>query len=56
MARITCGEGIPDFYAKQVTKDAQCHGDWSLPEFYYVTNTFGACKKMSEYNYTLDEN
>jgi len=26
------------------------------PEFYYVTNTFGACRKMSEYNYTLDEN
>jgi hypothetical protein len=36
MARITCGEGIPDFYAKQVTKDAKCHGDWSKPEFDFV--------------------
>jgi hypothetical protein len=31
MARITCGEGIPDFYAKLITKDAKCHGDWNLP-------------------------
>lgn len=29
MSRIICGEGMPAFYATQVSADATCSGDWS---------------------------
>mmetsp|Transcript_37008 Transcript_37008/g.56746 ORF Transcript_37008/g.56746 Transcript_37008/m.56746 type:complete len:203 (+) Transcript_37008:212-820(+) len=56
MARITCGEGIPDFYAKEAAEGAECHGDWSNPEFADVVKLYGECKTMDSYNYEKDEN
>jgi endoglycosylceramidase len=56
MARITCGEGMPDFYAREVSQGAQCSGDWSQPEFDGIKENFGECKSMDEYGYERDEN
>ena len=51
MARITCGEGIPDFYAKQAAAGAKCYGDWSSPEFSDAVTLYGPCKTMDSYGY-----
>lgn len=51
MARITCGEGIPDFYAKEVSAGAKCSGDWSDPVFDPVKEVFGECKSIHDYGY-----
>lgn len=56
VARITCGEGIPDFYAKKVIQGAKCTGDWSQPEFDDIKLNFGDCTNMDDYGYEKDEN
>lgn len=55
MARITCGEGMPDFYARKVTEDAKCYGDWSQDAFKPVKEIFGECRSIKDYNYETDE-
>jgi hypothetical protein len=56
VARITCGEGIPDFYAKEVTQGAKCEGDWTQPGFDDINAAIGGCKNMDDYGYAKDEN
>jgi hypothetical protein len=56
-ARSICGEGFPDFYAKQVVgTNPTCLGPamdrWMAPIF----EKLGICMSMASYGYTLDEN
>ena len=55
MSRYACGEGIPDFFAKEVIKNAQCQGDWNSKEFYWLKKVFGTCRSIDTYNYAKDE-
>ena len=56
-ARVNCGEGIPDFYAKQVIgDDPHCigkFGDWLMGPIF---DSMGICQSIKDYGYTLDEN
>jgi len=56
MSRRTCGEGIPDFYAKQVIEvgKPKCNGDWTGPKFDAVKEIFGLCRSIKDYNYKMD--
>lgn len=56
MARMICGEGIPDFYAREVTEGAQCSGDWGQEIYKDVVELYGSCKTMDSYNYQKDDN
>jgi endoglycosylceramidase len=56
MARIACGEGIPDFYAREAIKGVKCHGDWSDKAFKNVKKIFGECRSIESYGYERDEN
>ena len=49
-ARRICGEGFPNFYAKNEDLEHHCKGI-ILPYIYYL---FGGCKPMAEYGYRLD--
>lgn len=53
MSRLVCGEGMPDFYAQEVIKDAEC-GDWSSKDFDWLKKIFGTCRSIESYNYTKD--
>mmetsp|Transcript_4713 Transcript_4713/g.8048 ORF Transcript_4713/g.8048 Transcript_4713/m.8048 type:complete len:413 (+) Transcript_4713:394-1632(+) len=55
MARIACGEGMPDFYAREVTQDSQCYGDWSQDIYKDVNLLYGECRDMASYGYERDE-
>lgn len=55
MSRLVCGEGMPDFYAAEVIKNAQCTGDWSHKDFDWLKKIFGTCRSIESYNYTKDE-
>ena len=53
-ARISCGEGFPNFYAKQAAKKPYCINrfvDWFLSPIY---SSFGFCQDMSSFDYSLD--
>ena len=56
-ARVICGEGVPDFYAKQVIGDDPiCINnfmDWMMSPIYKAA---GVCQTMKDYGYRLDEN
>ena len=55
-ARSICGEGVPDFYAKEALGDhASCLGplDQILKPFYEKANW---CGNMDDYGYAKDEN
>ena len=56
-ARVMCGEGIPDFYAKQVIgKKPSCispMADMLLEDLY---EKMGVCKDMRSFGYRVDEN
>ena len=54
LSRIICGEGIPDFYARNASKDAKCEGNWSNPIYDFVKEVNGQCRTMESYNYTKD--
>lgn len=54
MARMNCGEGIPDFYAQKVAQNSQCTGNWSSPMYDSVNEIFGECRSIDSYNYTKD--
>ena len=46
-----CGEGFPDFYAKNEMLQHECNGI-ILPFIYYL---FGLCTPMADYEHGLDE-
>jgi len=50
-ARRICGEGVPDFYAKDEDLEHTCRG--LVPE---ILKMIGACNPMKNYNLRLDEN
>lgn len=52
-ARIACGEGVPDFYAKDIEKDSDyCFSKVLDP----LLKKIGACKSMDSYGYKKDKN
>ncbi len=56
-ARNICGEGFPDFYAKQVIgKNPSCFSPLIDSLLKPVLDKLGFCKDMSSYGYQLDEN
>ena len=56
-ARTMCGEGVPDFYAKEVLKrNDYCINPIIDKLFQPVYDKFGVCKDMADYGYQLDEN
>jgi endoglycosylceramidase len=56
LARVICGEGMPNFYAKDIiSKGAYCFGkyeDWLLAP---LLKLGGACVPMDNYGYRKDE-
>ena len=56
-ARTICGEGIPDFYAKQLLRhDDHCINavaDWALQSIY---GKLGVCTDMDKFGFTKDDN
>lgn len=55
-ARVICGEGIPDFYAKQ----ALANGSWCLGEtvdkyLSYAYSLSGFCKSIESYGFRKDK-
>lgn len=56
MARVICGEGMPNFYAKEIiAKGTYCIGEWAdyfLAPLYKKT---GFCKSMDDYNFRKDK-
>jgi hypothetical protein len=55
-ARMMCGEGMPNFYAREVTANASCSANWTDPVYQDLVNLYGPCRSINVYNYTLDEN
>ena len=55
-ARLTCGEGVPDFYARKAIEGAKCHGNWTDPRLKPIADSNGPCRSIDSYNYTLDKN
>ena len=56
MARAICGEGIPNFYAREIIADATCVSaaiDPLLENFF--DNHFGHCVDMESYGYDTDD-
>ena len=50
-ARLSCGEGFPDFYAKRAAKNPYCINafmDWVLGPLY---EKFGFCQDMKDFGY-----
>lgn len=47
-----CGEGFPDFYAKNEMLSHECNGI-ILPWVYYL---FGLCTPMADFEHGVDEN
>ena len=55
-ARSICGEGFPDFYAKEAIKDAVCINSFWDTVFDYLYQKTGVCKSMSDYHLGYDSN
>ena len=55
-ARSICGEGVPDFYAKQVIGDhpvcVNSFVDWMLSPIY---DAIGICQSIKDYGYKMDK-
>lgn len=59
MARAICGEGMPNFYAKQIieTGPTYCIGEWSDKVLTPILGHFGnICKPMAKYGFRKDVN
>ena len=57
LARTVCGEGMPDFYAKDIIeKGTYCFGKWADVILGPIAKHFGACKSMKSYNFKYDKN
>ena len=56
-ARSICGEGFPDFYAKQVIgSDPVCISKWIDPLLTAVWDKTGLCIPMTYFNFQNDLN
>lgn len=55
-ARSICGEGMPDFYAKEVTAGGYCINKWVDTLMKPVFDKMGFCQNMDDFGYRLDEN
>lgn len=57
MAREICGEGMPDFYAKQITDAGTfCVDKTADPFLQPFYKAAGVCKSLKDYDYKLDKN
>ena len=54
MSRLICGEGIPDFYAREIIRDAKCPHNWRSYLLPGYQRKYGVCKSMKEYGYRAD--
>lgn len=56
-ARSICGEGVPDFYAKEAIGRRPTCFNWLVDrKLKNVFDTVGICKDMNDYGYSVDEN
>jgi len=56
-ARMMCGEGVPDFYAKEAVGEHPACINYILDQFlepYYMK--YNVCVDMEKYGYSKDEN
>ena len=51
---MMCGEGMPNFYARNVSNDAECDGNWTDPVYNDLVTLYGTCRKIDSYNFTID--
>lgn len=52
-----CGEGFPDFYAREAIGERPACINWYLDQFLKpVYEKFNFCIDMEDYGYTKDEN
>ena len=57
LARVICGEGMPDFYAKDVLKNgAYCFGETEDKILKPVFEKLGLCKEFDSYHMKKDSN
>ena len=57
LARMICGQGMPNFYAKQIAGKAQCKATLRDKLLGPVYNKFGVCKNFrDDYKYEIDDN
>jgi endoglycosylceramidase len=55
LARSVCGEGMPNFYAKEVIEaGTYCFGEWSDVVLGPLARLAGACKSIKDYGFRLD--
>ena len=55
MARIICGYGVPNFYAKIIVKDAKCETTFKHLLMYRSMNKLGVCSNFRDhYQYETD--
>lgn len=56
MARSVCGEGMPNFYAREIIqKGTYCVGPYADFIAKPIMNMFGACKSIEEYGFRKDQ-
>lgn len=56
MARVICGEGMPNFYAKQIIANGSyCFNEYADFVFGPIMKLLGFCKSMDDYGYRKDQ-
>ena len=56
LAKMICGQGIPNFYAQEIAKNATCPSEWKAFMFKPVYKQYGVCKNFrDDYKYKTDE-
>lgn len=56
LSRYTCGEGMPNFYAKEVIENgAYCFSAMADKVLGPIFRHFGACKSMNSYGFRHDD-
>ena len=57
LARVVCGEGIPDFYAKEVLQGPEyCFSALEDTLLSPLFKQYGFCKSIKDYDYKVDSN
>lgn len=55
MARAVCGEGMPNFYAREIIqKGTYCLGPYADYLAKPIMNLFGACRSIEDYGFRKD--
>lgn len=55
LAKMICGHGMPNFYAKEIAKGAKCRRwDWKRIMFAGSLKKFGVCKTIADYDFETD--